>query len=38
LHRSVRKYLRTDNRVVMRVVPKGKLSLALPDSTPAVVS
>ena len=33
-----RKYLRTDNRVVLSVVPKGKLSLALPDSTPAVVS
>ena len=38
LHRAVRKYLRTDNRVVVSVVPKGKLSLALPDSTPAVVS
>ena len=37
LHRAVRKYLRTDNRVVVSVVPKGKLSLALPDSTPAVV-
>ena len=31
-------YLRTDNRVALSVVPKGKLSLALPDSTPAVVS
>ena len=38
LHRAVRKYLRTDNRVVMSVVPRGKLSLALPDSAPAVVS
>jgi zinc protease len=38
LHGAVRKYLRTDNRVVLSVVPKGKLSLALPDSTPAVVS
>jgi zinc protease len=38
LHRAVRKYLRTDNRVVVSVVPKGRLSLALPDSTPAVVS
>jgi zinc protease len=38
LHRAVRKYLRTDNRVAVSVVPKGKLSLALPDSTPAVVS
>jgi zinc protease len=38
LHHAVRKYLRTDNRVVMSVVPKGKLHLALPDSTPAVVS
>jgi CubicO group peptidase (beta-lactamase class C family) len=38
LHRAVRKYLRTDNRVVVSVVPKGKLSLALPESTPAVVS
>jgi zinc protease len=38
LHRAVQKYLRTDNRVVVSVVPKGKLSLALPDSTPAVVS
>ena len=37
LHHAVRKYLRTDNRVVVSVVPKGKLSLALPDSTPAVV-
>jgi zinc protease len=38
LHGAVRKYLRKDNRVVVSVVPKGKLSLALPDSTPAVVS
>jgi zinc protease len=38
LHHAVRKYLRTDNRVVMSVVPRGKLSLALPDSAPAVVS
>ena len=38
LHRAVRKYLRRDNRVVISVVPKGKVSLALPDSTPAVAS
>ncbi len=38
LHRAVRKYLRTDNRVMVSVVPKGKLALALPDSAPAVVS
>ena len=38
LHRAVRKYLNPENRVVMSVVPRGKLSLALPDSTPAVVS
>jgi zinc protease len=38
LHGAVRKYLRTDNRVVLSVVPKGKFSLALPDSMPAVVS
>jgi hypothetical protein len=29
LHHAVRKYLRTDNRVVLSVVPRGKLSLAL---------
>ena len=38
LHRAVTKYLRADNRVLVSVVPRGKLSLALPDSTPAVVS
>ncbi|HKY21667.1 MAG TPA: pitrilysin family protein [Vicinamibacterales bacterium] len=38
LHRAAQKYLRTDNRIVLSVVPKGKLSLALPHSTPAVVS
>ena len=38
LHRAARKYLRTDNRIALSVVPKGKLSLALPNSTPAVVS
>ena len=38
LHRAVRRYLNPDNRVVMSVVPRGKLSLALPDSAPAVVS
>jgi zinc protease len=38
LHGAVQKYLRTDNRVVVSVVPKGKLSMALPESTPAVVS
>ena len=32
LHRAARKYLRTDNRVASSVVPKGKLSLALPHS------
>ena len=30
--------LRTDNRVLLSVVPKGKPSLALPHSTPAPVS
>ena len=38
LHRAAQKYLRTDNRIVLSVIPKGKLSLALPHSTPAVVS
>ena len=38
LHRVARTYLRTDNRVVLSVVPKGKASLGLPNSTPAVVS
>jgi zinc protease len=38
LHRAVRKYLRTDNRVALSVVPRGKLSLALPHSRPAMVS
>jgi predicted Zn-dependent peptidase len=38
LHRVARKYLKTDNRVALSVVPKGKLSLGLPHSTPAVVS
>jgi hypothetical protein len=38
LHRAAQIYLRKDNRVALSVVPKGKLSLALPNSTPAVVS
>ena len=38
LHHAARKYLRTDNRVALSVVPKGKLSLALSQSTSAVVS
>ena len=38
LHRAVRKYLRTDNRVALSVVPKDKLSLALPHSRTATVS
>jgi zinc protease len=38
LHSAVRSYLRGDTRVVLSVVPKGKLSLALPNSSPAVVS
>ena len=38
LHRRVGEHLRQDNRVVLSVVPKGKLSLAVPHSTPAVVS
>jgi zinc protease len=38
LHRAVRKYVRKDKRVALSVVPKGKLGLALPNSTPAVVS
>ncbi len=38
LHRRVREHLRHDSRVALSVVPKGRLSLALPDSTPAVVS
>jgi zinc protease len=38
LHRAVRKYIRTDNRVALSVVPKGKLALALSNSAPAVVS
>jgi zinc protease len=38
LHRAVRKYLRQDNRVALSVVPKGRLSLGLPHSRPAMVS
>ncbi len=38
LHECVRTYLRPENRVALSIVPKGKLSLALPHSTPAVVS
>jgi zinc protease len=38
LHRAARKYLRTDNRVALSVVPQGKLALGLPNSSPAVVS
>ena len=38
LHRAVRTHLRKHNRMALSVVPKGKLSLALPNSTPAVVS
>jgi zinc protease len=38
LHRAVRTYLRKHNRIALSVVPKGKLSLALPNSTTAVVS
>ena len=38
LHRVAKTYLRSDNRVVLSVVPKGKPSLGLPDSTPALVS
>jgi zinc protease len=38
LHRVARKYLRTDNRVALSVVPKGKLSLGLAHSMPAVVA
>jgi zinc protease len=35
---AARKFLRPNNRVALSVVPKGKLSLALPHSTQAVVS
>ena len=38
LHGAIRTYLRSDNRVALSVVPKGKLSLALPNSSPAIVS
>jgi zinc protease len=38
LHRVAQKYLRTDNRVALSVVPKGQLSLGLAHSTPAVVA
>jgi zinc protease len=38
LHHAAQKYLRRENRVALSVVPRGKLSLALPNSTPAVVS
>ena len=38
LHGAVRTYLRSDNRIALSVVPKGKLALALPHSSPAVVS
>jgi zinc protease len=38
LHQTVRRHVRTDNRVTLSVVPKGRLELALPHSAPAVVS
>jgi len=38
LHHAARKYLRRENRVALSVVPRGKTSLALPNSTSAVVS
>ena len=38
LHGAVRTYLRSDNCVALSVVPKGKLALALPYSSPAVAS
>jgi zinc protease len=38
LQQAAASYLRTDNRVLLSVVPKGKPSLALQHSTPAPVS
>jgi zinc protease len=38
LKAAAQKFLGREKRVVLSVVPKGKLSLALPHSTPAVVS
>ena len=38
LQQTATAYLRTDNRVLLSVVPKGKPSMALPHSTPAPVS
>jgi len=38
LHRTAIRYLRSDVRVALSVVPRGKSALALPHSTPAVVS
>jgi zinc protease len=38
LHRAAQTYLRTDKRIVLSVVPKGKPALGLPDSEFAVVS
>jgi zinc protease len=38
LHRAANRYLSNGNRVALSVVPKGKHTLALPDSVPAVAS
>ncbi|MSO30613.1 MAG: insulinase family protein [Acidobacteria bacterium] len=38
LHRSAIKYLSSNHRLTLSVVPKGKPFLALPNSEPAVVS
>jgi zinc protease len=38
LRQSVDRYLNNGRRVVLSVVPKGRVDLALPDSTVAVVS
>jgi zinc protease len=38
LQQSVRRYLTGPGRVVLSVVPRGKTSLGMPDSAPAMVS
>jgi zinc protease len=38
LHRSVQTFLRRDRRVALSVVPRGRVTLGLPQSTPAIVS
>jgi zinc protease len=38
VHQAVRRYLCGSPRVTLSVVPRGRLELAIPDSSPAIVS